>query len=241
MTAEPSSSSMPATELWSRVVLRLGVIVSCLAASSAAHAQLAPTEEEARGLFTAGRAAYDDGRYAEALEHFEAAYEKSPRPELLFNIGLAAQRAGRFERAVEAFEGYLRELPDAPNRNDVEVRLRESRLSRDNPPAASSGSADPLPWIVIAGSGAVAIAGVVLFVLAQVDIATVENVEDGGAWADIEGAYDRAPALSWAGAIMTGVGVLGAAVGTVLLVTSGGEERAAVSIGPGSLTLRGRF
>jgi tetratricopeptide (TPR) repeat protein len=231
---------MGATELPFRVVLRLTVLASCLAASTAAHAQLAPLEEEARGLFTAGRAAYDDGRYAEALEHFDAAYERSPRPELLFNIGLAAQRSGAFERAVEAFEGYLRELPNAPNRDAVEARLRDSRLSRDSQDTSSGGSS-PLPWIVIGGSGAVAIAGVVLLVLAQVDVATVENVEDGGAWSDIESAHDRAPALSWAGAIMAAVGVAGAAVGTVLLLGDGGEEGAAVSVGPGSVSLRGRF
>ncbi len=209
-------------------------VLLCSARAGAALAQDAPEEEEARGLFMAGRAAFDDGRYDEALAHFEASYTKSGRPELLFNIGLSAQRAGRFNRAIQAFEQYLRDAPDATNRRDVEARLDEARASRaaapetDAMPRRGSGL-EPLPLIVIGGSAAVAVVGVVLLALAQADIATVENVSDGGRWSDIEAAYDRAPVLSTVGAILLGVGVAGAALGVVLLVTGDGEQSASLA------------
>jgi tetratricopeptide (TPR) repeat protein len=84
----------------------------------------APGDEEARALFRAGRAAFDEGRYEAALERFEQSYALSERPALLYNIGQAADRLRHDARAVDAFERYLAETePDAPNRTAVEARL----------------------------------------------------------------------------------------------------------------------
>lgn len=99
------------------------------AQTEGAPAEAAPDSEEARGLFLAGRAAYDEGRFEDALERFEESYRISGRAELLFNVGLAAERARRDERALEAYEGYLEAVPDSPNRANVEGRIRSIRLS----------------------------------------------------------------------------------------------------------------
>jgi tetratricopeptide (TPR) repeat protein len=81
-------------------------------------------DEMARGLFQAGRAAYNAGRYEEALGYFRQAYDRSPRPELLFNIGQSADRLRMDDLALDSFRRYLAELPRAENREQVQNRVR---------------------------------------------------------------------------------------------------------------------
>lgn len=81
------------------------------------------TDEEARSLFEAGRAAFTAGRFEDALGHFQRAYELSGRPMLLFNIGQSFDRLRRDEEALSTFERYLTDVPDAPNRAQVEARV----------------------------------------------------------------------------------------------------------------------
>jgi tetratricopeptide (TPR) repeat protein len=114
------------------VVLRLGLAVAVLL--SGAPVAVAQTEtgtepdaahdEEGRALFTAGRVAFDDGRFEDALGYFQRAYDLSHRPQLLYNIGAASDRLRRSQQAIDAFERYLAEVPDAGNRREVEARVR---------------------------------------------------------------------------------------------------------------------
>lgn len=87
----------------------------------------AAEDQSARRVYLEGRDAFDAGRYEDALRLFEAAYELSPRPEMLYNIGTTADRLRRNERALEAFEQYLEELPDSELRGPVESRARVLR------------------------------------------------------------------------------------------------------------------
>ncbi|MFW5876973.1 MAG: tetratricopeptide repeat protein [Myxococcota bacterium] len=82
------------------------------------------SDEEARALFMAGRVAYDERRYEDALEYFQRSYELSGRPELLFNVGQTLDRLRRDREAVKALRRYLEEVPDASNRQQVEARIR---------------------------------------------------------------------------------------------------------------------
>lgn len=193
------------------------------------------SDEEARGLFLAGQAAYNRDRFDDALDYFERSHELSGRPELLFNIGLAAAHAGRVERARTAFERYLVEVPEAPNRADAEARL--ARLNAAPPP--DSGSSTAPGWIVIGASGAAAIAGAIFFALAAGAADTVENPPPMSTWADIEGDYDAANVFTITGIAATGLGVAGVALG-VVLVSSAGDD-AEVSAGLDGLRLRGTF
>jgi tetratricopeptide (TPR) repeat protein len=111
-------------------------------------------EEEARSLFAAGRAAYADGRYGKAIEHFQRAYEISGHPELLYNIGQAADRLRRDEEALAAFTEFLERLPDTGHRREVENRIsalraaiasRESSAApREEPPGPEVAAAQPI-------------------------------------------------------------------------------------------------
>jgi tetratricopeptide (TPR) repeat protein len=84
----------------------------------------------AKSAFEQGREAFDAGRYDEAIERFERAYELSGRPELLFNVGLAADRLREDERALSAFERYLEQAVDPLHREQVEQRVAALRSAR---------------------------------------------------------------------------------------------------------------
>lgn len=84
-------------------------------------------DEEARALFEAGKVAYEDGRYADALGYFERAYELSQRVALQYNLGLAYDRLRRDREALAAFEAYLEADADPMRSAEVENRVRALR------------------------------------------------------------------------------------------------------------------
>jgi tetratricopeptide (TPR) repeat protein len=105
------------------------------------------SDDEARSLFDAGRIAFSEGRYEDALERFEAAYGRSQRPELLYNIGMCADRLRLDARALEACEAFLAAVPDAPNRDGVEARvaaIRQALAEREALVAATREPAEPV-------------------------------------------------------------------------------------------------
>lgn len=84
-------------------------------------------DAEAHSWFQAGRSAFSDGRYEDALTAFRRAYDLSRRPALLFNIGASAEHLQRDLEALEAFQRYVELVPDAGNRREVEARIRALR------------------------------------------------------------------------------------------------------------------
>jgi tetratricopeptide (TPR) repeat protein len=135
--------------------LAVGISLLACAPAFASDSPTGPDparDAEARNLFEAGRKAYDSGDYSGGLSYFERAYEQSPRPGLLFNIGQAAYRLRSDDKALRSFKAYLDQTPLAPNRSEVESRIRE--LEQGTGPttptyvspeqAARSGGATPL-------------------------------------------------------------------------------------------------
>ena len=107
-----------------------------LAATGTAAAQPAsPPQSEAARKAEAKRLAeeatskYNLGQFQEALDGYSKAYETFPAASLLFNLGQCHRSLGNHERAVFFYEGYLREKPNAPNRDVVEELLVEERTS----------------------------------------------------------------------------------------------------------------
>lgn len=110
---------------------------------------------EARKHYERGTALYDLQRYGEAAKEYELAFEQQPDAALLFNLGQAYRLAHQYASAIGAFRSYLRRMPDAPNRPEVEGRIAElqrlvdeqnrtqhaarlSALPRVDPPRATS-------------------------------------------------------------------------------------------------------
>ena len=143
----------------------LGLCVALFGANPRVHAQgpavaappaaLAPPAgdriEEAKALFAAGRAAFEAGRYQDALGHFERCYEISQRAALLYNIALTHDRLRDDEKALASYDAYLAAVPAAENRVEVETRsaaLRDALARRQQaapvgPTPAETAAAAP--------------------------------------------------------------------------------------------------
>jgi tetratricopeptide (TPR) repeat protein len=102
--------------------------------------------------FKLGREAYDDGRYEEALRHFEKAQAIKYSPKLHFNIGLVYQRMAEPEKAIEAYKRYLKEEPNAKNApearkririQEIQVRVKQERDGTAPPASAPAEEAKP--------------------------------------------------------------------------------------------------
>ena len=127
-------------------------------------AYASPYEDElARAHFLSGQSYFDEGRVADALGEFREAYRISRVPGFHYNIAVCEERLGHLDAAIAAFERYLREAPGAPDRANVEVRLRELRGKRLVQPRPLGRR----PWFVgVMASAAVVVAtGVVVGVV----------------------------------------------------------------------------
>jgi tetratricopeptide (TPR) repeat protein len=253
-----------------RCLLRLAAIFFLSSASIAlwtpsSVAQATPVEandEEARSLFEAGRSAYGDGRFEEALGHFRRSYELSHRPQLLYNIGQCQDRLRRDAEALATFEEFLTLLPESPQHTEVAARIEILRAAIERGEASEAvaeteaetevteapvapvlpSEPDPAPWIVLGVGGAVAVAGAILLGVGYANVATVEGAMNVP-FSSVRGAYDSAPALTGAGWAALGLGVALAGVGLVWGLSSGGggNEHAHLRMGPTGISVSGSF
>lgn len=224
---------------------RLLALALVLGTAAVAQAQDA-TDEEARANFEAGRIAFADARFADALPYFERAYELSHRPELLYNIGICQDRLGHDAEALEAFEGYLEAIPDADNRSEVEQRIRTARerVTRGSGTPPPPASADPTGWILLGVGGAVAIGGAVMLGVGQADAGAIAGSNGTISWTDASAGMDRANLLTGVGIGALAAGVALAGVGIALGASSGGstaESSVTLRIGPTGALLSGAF
>lgn len=133
------------TRLWLSLVISV-LLVGVTMSVSAQEAGATDEISEARALFIAGRSAFNEGRYETALDYFQRSYSLSGRSVLLFNVAQCLDRLRRDEEALAAFEQYLREVPEAENRTEVESRveiLKAAIASRQQAPAPVVASTDP--------------------------------------------------------------------------------------------------
>jgi len=135
MASRPTRSSLSSC----RLVLLAGSLLCALAVSSphAAFAQTAQrlssaeADRRALALYEEGSSAFAREDYSTAAARFEAAFTLSPRPRILFNLGVTYDRMGIPQQAVDAYERFLHQLPNAPERAQVEERLRVLRADAE--------------------------------------------------------------------------------------------------------------
>jgi tetratricopeptide (TPR) repeat protein len=245
----------------------LGLLVFLFVPTIAFAQDVAESEDaEAHALYEAGATAFRDGRYDAALQDFQRAYDLSHRPGLLYNIGTCHDRLRHDSQALAAFEQYLQDMPEAPQRSEIEGRLPALREAAAREQAAIDAAAHPTttepvveaappppppphhdpdftPWIVAGAGGVVAIVGAILIGVAYGDIGTVQNAPMGTFYDSVMGADQQAPILSGVGFAALGVGLAAAAAGIVwgVVGSSGSSGSTALRIGPGSLSLTGSF
>ncbi|MEJ7599991.1 MAG: tetratricopeptide repeat protein [Kofleriaceae bacterium] len=130
--------------------LFLVAFVLAVPASGIAHAETAQ-EKASRRYFDRGEKLFALGKFEDALEQYQKAYDAEPFPSLLFNIGQCHRNLNDYESAVFSYKKYLKLEPEAPNREqveglieDLERKLEEGdtdkfRLrKKDREPAASA-------------------------------------------------------------------------------------------------------
>jgi tetratricopeptide (TPR) repeat protein len=79
----------------------------------------------AREHYQKGTSYYDLGRWTDAIKEFEAAYEIKNDPALLYNLAQSYRQAGNSEQALHFYRTYLRRVPKAPNRAEIEGRISQ--------------------------------------------------------------------------------------------------------------------
>lgn len=126
----------------------LGALVCALVLSVAANVG-AQDRQRARQLYAEAQALFESGQYAAAESSFRAAYEAMPNPVVLKAIASAQEQQGNISGALETLRRYLRDAPpDAPDRAEVEQRVRE--LS-SRPATVAISSTPPGASIVVDG------------------------------------------------------------------------------------------
>jgi tetratricopeptide (TPR) repeat protein len=102
-----------------------GIALLALVGAVASPASaLTEDEERAKAHFLAGQSYYDQASYADALKEFTEAFRISHRPALLYNIARCYEGMDQLDKAIENLEGYLRELPQADDREAVQSRIK---------------------------------------------------------------------------------------------------------------------
>jgi tetratricopeptide (TPR) repeat protein len=124
-------------------LLAAAVVLTSLTAVPSAHADPARLRE-ARAHYEQAVAYYNLDEYAPALAEFREAYRIKPDPSFLFNIAQCHRRLGQNDAALDYYRKYLRNLPDAPNRADVERMVAELHAKETAPPPDASPTPTPV-------------------------------------------------------------------------------------------------
>ena len=83
----------------------------------------------AKELYQKATRHYELGEYDRAIEEYKRAYEISAAPALLFNLGQVYRLKKEPALALRFYTNYLRLLPNATNRADVETFIAEMRTA----------------------------------------------------------------------------------------------------------------
>jgi tetratricopeptide (TPR) repeat protein len=116
------------------------ILIALLAGHSLAD------EEDAKSVYEKGKIAFALGRFGEAADFFERAFEKKPDPAMLYNAAQARRLAGDKKKALILYQNYLRMFGEPENSNEVERRISELKAAIDaeqkantNPPTGLAG------------------------------------------------------------------------------------------------------
>jgi tetratricopeptide (TPR) repeat protein len=107
-----------------RLLLLLMVCVAVAAPSRPVHAD-DPATRAARRHYERGEKLFALGKFDDALEEYQTAFDAKPLPGFLYNIGQCYRNLGDYDQAIFSFKKYLKLEPDAPNQEAVERLIEE--------------------------------------------------------------------------------------------------------------------
>lgn len=99
-------------------------------------AQAEPRNAAVTALHEAGKRAFASGRYADALDAYQAAFKLEPNPAFLYNVALAQLGLGRCAEAFESYGAFLKAAPNLPSRPQLEASWAARQQCRSFRPEA---------------------------------------------------------------------------------------------------------
>jgi tetratricopeptide (TPR) repeat protein len=112
------------------------------------RAQVGVNKEESHNEYDKGALAYKAGKYQEALESFEKAYELNPLPEFKYNMGASLEKLGRPYAAAQKYSEYANEKPNAPDAKKISNKAEQLLNEADKKPITASGYEGGQEWIL---------------------------------------------------------------------------------------------
>jgi len=101
------------------MIIRLFAILALLFAATSARAEDLATKA-AKRHFDRGEKLFALGKFDEALDEYQKAFDAKPIPDFLFNIGQCYRNLGDYQQAIFSFKKYLKLEPDASDKDKVE-------------------------------------------------------------------------------------------------------------------------
>jgi tetratricopeptide (TPR) repeat protein len=107
-------------------VVGLLTLLSVLSPLAAGAAELTPQQKlEMRQIYDRATRAYDVGKYAEAIDYYQKAYEIGGDPPMLYNIAQSYRLNDQPADAVRFYRRYLQRASNPRNKEDVERKIAE--------------------------------------------------------------------------------------------------------------------
>src|SRR5450432_3513724 len=127
-------------------VLLLGAGLGSMGTQARA-AEITPQQkQEMKTLYERATRAYDVGKYNEAIEEYQKAYEIGGDPPMLYNIAQAYRLNDQPGEAVRFYRRYLQRAPNARNKDDVERKIAEQeKIVEDRRKAQAAVTPPPPP------------------------------------------------------------------------------------------------
>lgn len=200
--------------------------------------------EEARGLFEAGAAAFSDGRFQDALTYWQGSYGLSHRPELLHNIGIAHDRLGQRDEAIAKYRAFLDERPDADNRPYVERRIAQLVEQAPDDRDTSGASLNVAALILTSVGSAMLVSGLGTGLATNGRFSDLEAACPDSVCEESERARaEKVRRLARTTDVLLILGGAATLAGVVWWLVGGEDDDSAVQVGvtPLGLDVRGRF
>jgi len=105
--------------------VRAASVAVLLLCAAAPRALADVAEAEARKHFIAGTREYQLGEFKQAAEEYKAAFRAKSDPVLLYNIAQALRLGGDLTQALFFYQSYLRSVPSAANKAEIDERIRK--------------------------------------------------------------------------------------------------------------------
>jgi tetratricopeptide (TPR) repeat protein len=96
-----------------------------LTAAAVAQEPAADPGVESKRLYSEGTQAYNLGEFVRAVDLFKQAYKVKADPVFLFNIAQSLRLSNQYDQAALFYRSFLRNMPQAPNKAEVEGRIKE--------------------------------------------------------------------------------------------------------------------